>query len=112
MIGWQNIFKPAILVQIQEFWRMFNLKRKNPGVLQGFRPWYFLQKTKHIEIQLDKAKRASQIQEAQDLEYNRQIILTLLDIAKKLATWIFQKRRIRQVLDKRKISCQQLCDVV
>ena len=46
---------------------------------------HFLQKTKHIDIQLDKAKRAAQIQEAQDLEYNRKIILILLDIAKTLA---------------------------
>lgn len=41
--------------------------------------------TKHIDIQLDKEKRAAQIQEAHDLEYNRQIILILLDIAKTLA---------------------------
>ena len=46
---------------------------------------HFLQKTKHIDIQLDKAKRAAQIQEAQDLEYNRQIIFILLDVAKTLA---------------------------
>ena len=38
-----------------------------------------------MDIQLDKAKRAAQIQGAQDLEYNRQIILILLDIAKTLA---------------------------
>ncbi|CAB3992391.1 zinc finger MYM-type 1-like [Paramuricea clavata] len=46
---------------------------------------HFLQRTKHIDIQLDKEKKAAQIQEAQDLEYNRQIILILLDIAKTLA---------------------------
>ena len=46
---------------------------------------HFLQRTKHIDIQLDKEKRAAQIQEAQGLEYNRQIILILLDIAKTLA---------------------------
>ena len=47
--------------------------------------YHFLQRTKHIDIQLDKEKRAAQVQEAQDLEYNRQIILILLDIAKTLA---------------------------
>ncbi len=46
---------------------------------------HFLQKTKHIDIQLDKAKRAAQIHEAQDLEYNCQIIFILLDVAKTLA---------------------------
>ena len=47
--------------------------------------YHFLKKTKRIDIQLDKAKRAAQIQEAQVLEYNRQIILILLDVAKTLA---------------------------
>ena len=50
---------------------------------------HFLKKTKHIDIQLDKAKRAAQIQEAEDLEYNRQIILILLDIAKTLVGKLF-----------------------
>ncbi|CAB3988472.1 zinc finger MYM-type 1-like [Paramuricea clavata] len=44
--------------------------------------WKTTGSTKHIDIQLDKEKRVAQIQEAQDLEYNRQIILILLDIAK------------------------------
>ncbi|XP_028394445.1 uncharacterized protein LOC114518638 [Dendronephthya gigantea] len=46
---------------------------------------HFLQKTKHIDAQLDKKIRAAQIQESQDMEYNRQIITILLDVAKTLA---------------------------
>ncbi|CAB4034413.1 zinc finger MYM-type 1-like, partial [Paramuricea clavata] len=46
---------------------------------------YFLKTTKHVDIQLDKAKRAAQIQEAEDLEYNRKVIHILLDIARTLA---------------------------
>ena len=46
---------------------------------------HFLQKTKHVDIQLDKAKRAAQIQEAEDLECNRKVIHILLDIARTLA---------------------------
>ena len=38
-----------------------------------------------MDIQLDKAKRAAQIQEAEDLECNRKVIHILLDIARTLA---------------------------
>ena len=46
---------------------------------------HFIQRTKHVDIQLDKAKRAAQIQEAEDLENNRKVIHILLDIARTLA---------------------------
>lgn len=46
---------------------------------------HYLKKTKHVDIQLDKAKRAAQIQEAEDLECNRKVIHILLDIARTLA---------------------------
>ncbi|CAB4004753.1 Hypothetical predicted protein [Paramuricea clavata] len=46
---------------------------------------HYLKMTKHVDIQLDKAKRAAQIQEAEDLECNRKIIHILLDIARTLA---------------------------
>ena len=38
-----------------------------------------------MDIQLDKAKRAAQIQEPEDLENNRKVIHILLDIARTLA---------------------------
>lgn len=46
---------------------------------------HFIQKTKHIDLQLDKAKRTAQIQEAEDLENNRKVIHILLDVARTLA---------------------------
>ena len=46
---------------------------------------YFIQRTKHVDIKLDKAKRAAQIQEAEDLENNRKILHILLDVSKTLA---------------------------
>ncbi|CAB4012637.1 Hypothetical predicted protein [Paramuricea clavata] len=46
---------------------------------------HFLKKTEHVDIQLDKAKRATQIQEAEDLECNHKVIHILLDIARTLA---------------------------
>ncbi|CAB4040431.1 Hypothetical predicted protein, partial [Paramuricea clavata] len=46
---------------------------------------HYLKKTKHVDIQLDKAKRAAQIQEAEDLECNHKVIHILLNITRTLA---------------------------
>lgn len=45
----------------------------------------YLNKNRHIDVQLDKATRNAIIQEAEDLAYSREVVSILLDVTRTLA---------------------------